>query len=240
LKNYPEAIKKYIASVKNDKNIIGIVVCGSYVRNELDNNSDIDIHLILRPDCDFRERGNTWIDNVEIEYFKNPPKQIRSYFEKETKSPHTADMLANGKVLLKKSPIIDDLVLEAKEILNKKPRELTPLEIEISKYHLDDLRKDLEDCLERENGVDFSLVKNKIIEECIDLLFWLKRIRRGKRKRLFEQIKDIDSYFGGLLAKALQEKNLRIENIKTLIEYTETLLGGKRPLEWVLKSSLDM
>ena len=52
----------------------------------IDKNSDIDIHVILNPECDYRERGNLWIKGIEIEYFKNPPVQIKSYFQKEKKN----------------------------------------------------------------------------------------------------------------------------------------------------------
>lgn len=230
----------FVDSVKFDKSIIGIIVCGSFIKNKIDKNSDIDIHLILKEVCDYRERGNTWINGVEIEYFKNPPRQIRNYFKKEKASPHTADMLAKGKLIFKKSQIIDDLIDEANSILAKKPKELTSVELEISKYHLDDLRKDLEDCLDKKERVGFGLVKNKIIDECIAVLFGLKRIRKDKRKRLFGQIKGIDPDLAKLIRSVFEESDFKTEKLKSLIEYTETLLGGERKREWVLKGKLDI
>lgn len=38
-----------------------MIVAGSYIYGRLDPHSDIDIFVVLHPDCDYRERGNTWI-----------------------------------------------------------------------------------------------------------------------------------------------------------------------------------
>ncbi len=236
---YAKAIDEFVKSIKKDNEIIGILVCGSFFTNNLDKNSDIDVHLLLSEDCNYRERGNTWVNGVEIEYFKNPPRQIRSYFKKE-KSPHTADMLVNSIIKHKSSKVVDDLIEEAKLVLENTSKSLRNFEKELYKYHIDDLRKDLEDCLDKSEELNFSLVKNKIIEECIDILFSSQKQHKGKTKRLFDQIKILDEKFLDLLTGAINEDLLKTEKVNNLINYTEKLLGGKRSREWILRSELDL
>lgn len=237
---YKKALEKFIDSIKNDEEIIGILISGSYYRKKLDKNSDIDIHLILDKSCEYRERGNVWIDGIEIEYFKNPPQQIRSYFKKEKDSPHTADMFVNSIVVRKSTKIIDELIEEAKQILLNKPKKFEKSEIEISKYHLNDLYKDLDDCVEKKDKIGFSFVKQKIIDECIFIVLGLKQIRRTKEKRLFAQIEQIDPVLSKLIEETFEEEILKTDKIKELVEHTEKCLGGKRSKEWVLKSDLDL
>lgn len=239
-KDYEKAIEIFVDSIKSHEEVIGILVCGSFVRSELDKHSDIDIHVVLDEKCDYRERGNTWIEGIEIEYFKNPPKQIRSYFKQEKESPHTADMFVNSIVKYKASEIIDELIEEAKIILGTEPQKLKEFEIETSKYHIDDLFKDLKDCFENNDKLGFYFVKSKIIDECIFVFSKLKQFRKTKEKRLFSQIKKIDSEFAEKIEDAIEEDLLTIKKIKILVEHLENLLGGKRSKEWTLKGELDL
>ena len=119
MNKYETAIAIFLQQLKMDKNTIGVIVTGSYIHGPFDKHSDIDIYVILHPDCDYRERGNTWINQIEIEYFKNPPQQIRSYFKTEV-SPHTADMLAKGNIRFQGDPVVTELVAEAKQILQQR------------------------------------------------------------------------------------------------------------------------
>ncbi len=60
---------------------IGILVCGSYITGNPSTHSDLDVHIILNENVNYRERGNKIVDGLLIEYFANPAKQIREYFK---------------------------------------------------------------------------------------------------------------------------------------------------------------
>lgn len=240
IEQYKEASRLYVQREKQQEDVIGIIVSGSMLYAQLDKNSDIDIHLILSPDCDYRERGNTWINGVEIEYFKNPPAQIRSYFKKEQKSPHTAHMLAFGELVYGDSEVIHELIGEAKAMIGAKPLKLRGFEIELEKYFLDDMYKDLEDALTHENFMGANLIRAKMINRCIDIFCKIYQIRRGKDKRLNQQIESIDPAFLKGIELAMGERGNGIALITQLREDTEKLLGGRRTQEWKLRSGLDL
>ena len=75
---FQEACNQFCALEQQKEEVIGIIVSGSFIHSTIDLYSDIDVYVILDPSCAYRERGNTWIKGVEIEYFQNPPEQIRA------------------------------------------------------------------------------------------------------------------------------------------------------------------
>ncbi len=79
---FQKALDKFVEKTKGNKNVVGILVTGSFVHSVLHKNSDLDVFVITK-DSVIRERGNTWIDGVEVEYFMNPIKQIEYYFKEE-------------------------------------------------------------------------------------------------------------------------------------------------------------
>lgn len=240
LEKYIDASKEYVEKEKFNEEVIGIVVSGSMKYSDIDKNSDIDIHVILDPTCNYRERGNLWIRGIEIEYFKNPPAQIKSYFEKEKKSPHTAHMLAFGEVVYRKSEIVDELVSIAKSIINEKPPKLKDFEIEFEKYFIDDYYKDIEDAILNKDVLGAKIIRANIINRSIDIFCKINQIRRGKDKRLSKQIGLLDADFNELILRTLNEnwnENTTIEKLRTKVE---KLLGGRRTPEWKLRSKLDL
>ena len=234
------ACDTFVKKEKSNPDVIGVIVAGSFIYGDLDPNSDIDIFIILNPNCETRERGNTWINNVEIEYFKNPPQQIRNYFLKEKNSPHTAHMIAHGKVVFQNSSVIDELRREAQLILDSLPTPIQEIEIELGKYFLDDMFKDLDDVILKNDMFAIPLVQHGLINKCIDLFCKINQIQRMKHKRLEVQLSSIDSRFCEILESVMQpdwKENNSIENLKS---YMANILGGERTKEWFLKNPLDL
>ncbi len=240
LAQYQEASEVFVEREMLDENVIGIIVSGSTVHGRPDQNSDVDIHVILSPDCDYRERRNTWIDGIEIESFKNPPAQIRAYFEREKARPHTAHMLAYGNIAYSNSPIVEELVATARALIEQVPPALQADQLEFEKYFIDDYFKDFEDALHNKDRLGASLIRHKIVNRCIDIFCKAHRVRRGKDKRLAEQLSGIDADFAEGIQTAMREAWNQVSAITALRVATEKLLGGRRSLEWTMRSGLDL
>lgn len=238
-KIFLEASKQYIEQEKKNEEVIGIIVSGSFIHSKIDKNSDVDIFLILDPKCTYRERGNTWIQGVEIEYFKNPPIQIKRYLEREI-SPHTAHILANGQVVYSTSDIIDELIATSKTILQQPPPKLKEFQVELAKYVIDDYYKDFEDAAINKDEIGTTILRNRIIEKCIDVFFNVHQIRRYKDKGLSQQLEQIDPTFNQKIKAALLEQWNEPTALTEVRTAAEILLGGQRTKEWKLKSPLDL
>lgn len=236
---FDKALQIFVDKHKRNPRVIGILVSGSYIHSIPDKNSDLDVYILLNQ-SKMRERGNTWINGVEIEYFMNPINQVRYYFKTETgsKAPCTAHMFANSKILYQKDNRIDQLIKEAKILLKKKMPSMKKMDLEFARYSLDDTQKDLEDVYLKKDLFAFSIIANNLLEECLDLFFKVNKISKEKSKRLQKQIKSLDKNFARLYTKALIEKdiNRQYKNINKLVNYTERLIGGKRSKEWILRS----
>lgn len=237
---YEEAGQAYADQMKEQPDVIGIILAGSWLHDPIDPNADIDVVVILDPQSDYRERGNTWINGIEIEYFMNPVQQLSAYFQQETKSPHTAHMLATGRVVYQASSLVAELVEEAKQIWTTPPPALSNVERDLKRYFLDDLRKDFADALSNKDQLGTQLLRHQLINQSIDLCCRIHRLWRDKHKRLQAQLTKADPTFAALIQAALFEQADQQEALFHLLSYTEQWTSGPRPREWQLKGPLAL
>ena len=103
--NWQLALEKFLEEWKEKDFVEAALLTGSRAIGTDTLYSDVDIYIILSDSVDWRERGNKVIDGVLIEYFANPPRQIKHYFEKEFKenSKCTARIVAVGETLFDKN-----------------------------------------------------------------------------------------------------------------------------------------
>jgi predicted nucleotidyltransferase len=241
LSKFEKVLKKFVAKQIKNQHVVGILVTGSYVHSTPDKNSDLDIHVVL-DESKFRERGNTWIDGIEIEYFINPICQIKAYYKEEVgeKPPHTAHMFANSLILFQKGGALDELVKEAKTILKRPIKTMNKNGMELAKYFLDDMAKDLEDVLIKRDFFALNFIAQEIFQKCLQIFLKQKGVEREKTKRLSNQLRAVDKNFNKLFSSAVLEREPKKKYTATikLINYVENLVGGKRPKEWKIRGKL--
>ena len=236
---FQQALQKFVDKHKKNKNVIGIFLTGSFIHSKPDKNSDLDVYILTNK-SKFRERGNTWINEVEIEYFINPIKQVESYFEEEKAegAPHTAHMFANSKILYSKGNELKRLIQKAIKIMKIPRKPMSRISRKLSKYQIDDLEKDLEEVYIKKDEFSFSHIAIAILNETLEVFLKIKRLNIEKSKRLENYLKQKDTKFAELYTNALLEKdfNKKYTKLIELIRYIEILLEGKRAKEWELKS----
>jgi hypothetical protein len=159
MKAWEEAVTTFIDIWKPNNKVVAALVCGSYVTGKPSTRSDIDIHIILKDEVEWRERGNQYVNGFLIEYFINPPRQIRKYFEEDYNDNSTMSMVQfiTGKVLFDDLGIINILKSEAMDWKNKGIKEVDDSLKEIKKYGLWDTMDNLYDCYES-NRSDFHFI----------------------------------------------------------------------------------
>lgn len=238
---YKQALDIFVEKHKKNNNVIAILVSGSIIHSKPDKNSDLDVHVILSKSTT-RERGNTWINDIEVEYFINPINQIEHYFKTEINAPHTAHMLANSLVLYKKDNTIDRLIHRAKITMSKKLPKMSKVGIENAKYHIDDIKKDLEDVYLKQDLFAFNLIFSTLLSECLKIFYEIKQEPIEKSKRVEWSIEKIDNKFKNIFVKANTEIDIdkRYNSANAVADYIEKLLGGKRSKEWKLKGKLTI
>lgn len=113
---WEKALNKFIAQYKNNKEVLAILLVGSYAVGNENKYSDIDVYLILDDQAKYRMRGNKLIDGYLIEYFINPYHKVIEYLQEDQKKHRCAmaNMLLNCRVIEDKHNIIPDLQKKAK------------------------------------------------------------------------------------------------------------------------------
>ena len=119
---YAGALREAVQFVLSQVMPAGIIAAGSILRGKPDATSDLDIYVVHQQP--WRQRVQKWFNAVPCEIFINPPAMIERYFDAEQADarPMTAHMFASGFVVLNADPIIDVLILRAKNLLAQPPR----------------------------------------------------------------------------------------------------------------------
>ncbi|MFA1739895.1 hypothetical protein [Lysinibacillus fusiformis] len=106
--------------------VVGALICGSYVTVHPSERSDIDVHIILSNDVTWQEGGNQIIDGFLIEYFANPSGQIQRYFQDDFNKHRTMAMVQfqTGHNSFDYTGIINELKIEAYAWLEKIMKQL--------------------------------------------------------------------------------------------------------------------
>ncbi|MBO1510086.1 nucleotidyltransferase domain-containing protein [Metabacillus bambusae] len=249
------ALHKFINEWKNRSNVTAALVCGSYVTGNPSKRSDIDVHIILSDDVGWRERGNKIIDHFLIEYFANPTKQIRKYFQDDYRDRRTMSMVQfiTGKVLFDKSGAIQKLKIEAQEWMNKKYENTNQVLLEVKKYEIWDTWDNLQNCYEQQSP-DFHLVyynslSNLFVQYCTYLGVELiphyqihSYLTDPKYKKKYLKETFPDTIFSTMFIEAI-EKNAKIEMInsyKQIVQYITNKMGGFEIDGWKINSPIDI
>ncbi len=151
MQTWERAVDRFLVPWKKRKDVTGALIAGSYVTGKPNPRSDLDLYIVTKPGTKWRERGNKRVDGFLIEYFVNPPEQIRKYFA-DNFATHSAMSLTpytTGRILFDREGSLAKLRREAQKWLRKPPRRPSRVDRLIDGYRLWDGLDNLEDAFER-------------------------------------------------------------------------------------------
>jgi predicted nucleotidyltransferase len=229
---FDKALLEALKYFKKKKNILGILVGGSYVNGNLSKNSDIDLFIVME-DVQWREKGIKLFNGVEVEYFLQPYSQILKYFERESESLRrtTISVFSSGKILFDPKNKVKKLVGVAKKLSSKKLPQVPKARVDLIKYFVEDDLKDLSDAVENKDVALANLIINSLFHDMLENYFLLERFPKPKSKYLLSGIKDKE--FRGKVTTFLKSNSIEIRtnSINKLAEYFLKLYGGRLPKE---------
>ena len=251
--NWEERLNKFLENFKYKNDIDGILVCGSFITGNPSSHSDLDVHILLKEKVDYRVRGNKIVDGLLIEYFANPPRQIREYFKEDYSEirPMAQIQFITGKILLDKTGEVQKLKKEARKMLDKRYSDLNTDINELNKYELWDMLDDLQDGFENDRD-DFDFIYYCNLDKLLSLYMkyikypYHKKTILGnitseivKNKYLLEELPD--KQISGLIKNCiiLKNKEDRMKNYELLINKILNLTGGFDIDKFEFKSLVD-
>jgi len=245
------ALEKFLIKRKNKKEVIGAIVCGSYITWNPSKHSDIDIHILLDAKTTWRERGNEIIDWILIEYFANPTKRHHQYLEEDLKSRSriNAHMFCTGKILFDKTWELKELVEYSRKYLKKKNPKLNKVQLEIAKYHIWDMCDNLEEVFESKSD-EFYFVfynfLNQIFENYAKFLQFdsipIHKLRRflvnenDRKKYLVKNFPDQEFSKKIISIITPKDKSKMMKEYQKLTRHVLDKMGGFNIDGWKLKS----
>lgn len=251
--SWEKAVESFIEDWDKE-NVEGFLVCGSYVTGSPSKRSDIDLHIVLSPSIDWRQRGSRIIDGYLIEYFVNPPAQIEAYFKEDFESnrKHTAHMFSTGKILMDKHGVLASLREKAEGWMKKEYPEMSEMSVELSKYALWDLTDNLQDLYDS-GSESFSYAYWSSLINAFE--FYSRYLRHDviPIHKISEQLNDSsvqtkysiaeypDESFKNLMNQAIKAKE-REEKYRCFIEITEYIqdkTGGFALDGWSIRTPLS-
>jgi len=214
-----------MAGFEHQADVIGVLVCGSFVTGSPSTHSDLDVHLVLDEGVDYRERGNQVVDGLLIEYFANPPRQIRSYFKEDYQAmrPMSQTQFATGEILLDSTGVVAELKAEAAAMMALNFEGVEAPVHGLVKYGIWDMLDDLQDLYENER-VEFDFVYYSNLDALIAI--YMQQIKQAYNKK---------TILGHIASDAVRKKYLLRElpddAVKHLIQTCITAESKKDRIE---------
>jgi predicted nucleotidyltransferase len=190
------ALREAVVFVFSEVDPLAIVATGTIVRGRPHPASDLDLYVVH--EGDYRRRVQKFFNTVPTEIFINPPAAIRGYFEEENADgePLTAHMIATGKVVWSKSPVVDQLRAEAREWLERRS-ELSEAQRTTARYAAATRFEDALDVARADEATATMLLTQAVIA-MLELECREKAGRIPRRKDLLGMVEAIDSPLGSL------------------------------------------
>lgn len=248
------ALNKFIDAWKNKKEVIGFLVCGSYITGNPSKHSDIDLHIVLNDKTNWRERGNKIVNGYLMEYFANPIKQIKAYMKDDLKDNSNMSnvQFATGKILLDKTGEVLKLKILANKQLKRKFNPPSKIDIEIKKYFLYEHLEKLEELYEiNSRSFDISYYNNllelfndygKFIGETKYKAHKIYELLTtdARNKYLLKDYKDIK--FKKIFLNCLEAKTNKHKIIafREITNYALNKMGKFNINGWKIKTPLDL
>ncbi len=248
-----KTVVDFLRSWRKTPTFIGALVTGSQVTTFVNQQSDIDIYIILSDTVESREIGATRLNGFLIEYFANPIKQINSYFEQERQvgSCMTSRMLAMGRIVYDKNGAVLKLKRKAEENCNKPLEGIKGVRLDMVKYGIWEAVEKFE--VSSKNGykaADFNY--NYALLEIIrgysrylgidfGAIFKIWDFFNNKDyTKAYKMIGFPDKKFVKLFDKAILSptKSAKLFALKTLSKYTLNKMGGFEIAKFRIESKI--
>ncbi|NOG29406.1 hypothetical protein HL291_17440 [Lysinibacillus fusiformis] len=252
--NWRKALETFLNDWQGRDEVVGALVCGSYVTGHPSERSDIDVHIILSNDVKWRERGNQIVDGFLIEYFANPPGQIRRYFQDDFNKHRTMSMVQfqTGQILFDYTGIIKELKLEAYAWQEKNYETINKTVLELKKYGLWDMLDNTKDCYEQKRG-DFIFVYHHALATLFMEYGQFLNVDTIPTYQIHAYLVDPiylqkymksafpDEHFKQMFLHALKESNTEqmLESLEALVSYVLKQMGGFCIDDWHVKSPIE-
>ncbi|WP_078548518.1 nucleotidyltransferase domain-containing protein [Litchfieldia alkalitelluris] len=185
-----EAAKQFITTHFPDCH--GALLAGSVVRGESTKTSDLDI-VVFQPEIPKAYRESLIEYGWNIELFVHNLTSYRSFFESDSSRgrPSLPRMVSEG-MIIKDTGVIEQIKIEAKELLDNGPEEWPNEIIRMKRYFITDTLDDFIGCTNRAEGL---FIANSLAELVSEFVLRTNNQWLGSSKWVVRALKQFDEAF---------------------------------------------
>ncbi|MCL2372201.1 MAG: nucleotidyltransferase domain-containing protein [Defluviitaleaceae bacterium] len=112
MEKWKKIAASFIDSCSFRDEIEAVFLTGSHAVGNADEFSDIDLFIVLNDNANWRERGNKRMDDLLIEYFANPVRQVKKSIDENFENACLIEitMVLNGIIILNKNSTAEKII----------------------------------------------------------------------------------------------------------------------------------
>ena len=228
-----DVVKQY----EPDKNVLGIILFGSAVRNKFDEYSDVDIYVLLNKKAKF-SRSNFIKNGARIDIIFNTIQEARGYLKEDRNNLRriTSHMLAYGEILFQRENSLEKIQTVARNNIKLKTT-YKKSEILMHKYSIDDFWGEVQRDIKNKDHLAFGLDSQLLINNIIELFLKLNGNFLQQPNEMTKTLERLDNKFAGCVKNFYKNRNIQKKKIilAELVKYIYRKSGGPLPKSWVLR-----
>ncbi|WP_088040984.1 nucleotidyltransferase domain-containing protein [Bacillus sp. EAC] len=181
-----EAAIKFIES--EFPSCLGAILSGSVIRGDYTETSDLDLIIIENRPNAYRESLIKF--DWKIEVFVYDHISYKSFFESDIKRarPSIIRMIAEG-ITLKNHPILENIIIEAKQLLKSGPDKWDEQTVASKHYFLSDV---FEDFIGSTNKYELICIANTLLERLAEFILRTNNCWIGSSKWIYRELAEFD------------------------------------------------
>jgi predicted nucleotidyltransferase len=235
-------IKKIVDDIvvqyKKDKNVLGVLLCGSIVKNKFDRYSDIDIYILLKKKGKYA-RLNFIKNKIRVDIIVNTTEEARIYLKNDEYNVqrNTSSILAYGKILFQRLKHLENLQYIARKNL-KLRTQYSKEEVLMHKYSIDDFWGEIQRDIEKNDVIAFGLDSQFLLNNIIELFLKLHGDFLRQPKEMSEVFRKLDKTFWKKIESfyAVNDLQKKQKKLAELVRYIYKKSNGGLPHQWVVKN----
>ena len=187
---------------------------------EMRRQSDID--LLVVTEGNYRKK-RVVLDHVPVDVTYGPLKNVERRLE--GRLINCVTVLREGHIIYDRDGCLKRLKRQAEEIYKAGPEALTRKEIDLTRFRLSEVLKDIEET--RDPAVAVQMM-NIFFEDCLSFYFSFRRRWQPKRKKILRRLAEDDPYLNSLCRKYLLTSKVgdKRKLIRRIAEHVLRPAGG--------------
>lgn len=220
-----DSVQKFLLETfGHDRNILGVMIFGSFARGTADVSSDVDVFVLSRRPMSLERKNFVW-NGVPFDVLFDDVKRLERFLAADRRSVRrpTSHMLAEGKIIFERSPDFRRLQKWAQRNLSTKTK-LTKDDSLMHAYSLHDFLDDLRRDAKRGDDTAFGLDAQLLVNNAVDLVLASHRTYWRRSDETVALLKRLDAEFHRRLCAVFRAGSLplKLHHCTRLVAWLET------------------